>query len=233
MRSILPKVAALVLILGTLVPSLGHARNGAHLILDLRIKLGQTTASNSNWTDAQLLSCLNQGQDYISALGRVVERSDTLAASGIRVAYPDSFLLLRPGAWLWRNGKEVRSIPLISLDSMFNLLSRPSPQLAGNDVYYLADEGTKLVVTPPLNSGDSLLVQFYRRPDTLISTDTTSGECLYPREWEIVLLAAAKVFALEKTRDAAWYDRAVAERDKMVASLYQQTKMKPQLSNVP
>lgn len=221
----------LIVILGTFVPylSTAQAKTGANLILDLRIMLGQTTASNSNWTDAELYKCLNVAQDYITGLGRVVEKSDTLGGGNLRITYPADFLQLRPGVWLWRNGKEVRPLPVVALDSMYKLLARTTQQQAGLDNFYVADEGTKLVVVPKMSSSDSVVVQYYARPDTVDS----ATQCGFEPEWEAVLLVAAKAIALEKTRDAAWYDRAIAERDKMVAALYQQSKFKPQLTNVP
>ena len=216
-------------ILLSLVPYSAQAKTGANLILDLRVMLGQTTASNSNWTDAELYQCLNLAQDYITGIGRVVEKSDTLAGGSLRISYPADYMQLRNGPWLWRNGKEVRPLPVVALDSMYKLLARNSSQVVGLDNYYVADEGSKLIVAPPLSSSDSVVIQYYARPDTLDSTT----ECGFNPEWERVLLVDAKALALQKTRDVNWYDRAIAERDNMVAALYQQTKQKPQLNAVP
>ena len=218
-----------VLILGTLVPNLGHAKTGANLILDLRVMLGQTTASNSNWTDAQLYQCLNLAQDYIVGIGRVVEKSDTLPGTGgLSISYPSDFMQLRPGVWLFKNGKEVRPLPLVALDSMYKLVSYAVAQDAGTNVYYVADEGERLIIVPKLATTDSVVIPYYARPDTLDS----GTQCGFNPEWEAVLLVGAKALALQKTRDLNWYNLAVTERDKMIAALYQQSKNKPQLSNV-
>jgi hypothetical protein len=112
---------------------------------------------------------------------------------------------------------------------VYRLLSRLTTQQAGLDNFYVADEGERLVVVPAPSSSDSVVIQYYARPDTVDS----ATQCGFSAEWEAVLLVAAKAIALEKTRDLNWYDRAIAERDRMVAALYQQTKFKPQLVNVP
>lgn len=205
------------------------AKTGDTLKNDLRIILGQTTSTNSNWTDAQLYRCLNIAQDYIAGIGRVVETTLTIAGGNTRTAYPANFKLLRPGAFLWRNGKINRPLPVIALDSMYRIIANNSPQTVGRDNYYVADEGIDILVYPTTLSNDSIIIQYYAQPAVIDS----GVECGFGLEWEAVLLAAAKAAALEKTRDQAWYDRAVAERDKMVAALYQQTKLKPQLTNVP
>jgi hypothetical protein len=212
-----------------LLPYSVQAKTTDSLVTDLRIMLGQIDSTNSTWTNTELRRCLNLSQDYISGLGRVVEKSDTLAGGNIRITYPSDFKQLRPVPWLWRNGKEVRPLPVIALDSMYKLVSRVVSQAVGLDNFYVADEGTALIVVPPLSSADSVVIQYYAQPSVL------SGvvECGFGPEWEAVLLVGAKAVALEKSRDVGWYDRAIAERDRMIGALYQQTKLKPQLPSVP
>jgi len=218
---------ALILVLFA-VPA--NAKTTDSLITDLRIMLGQTDSTNSNWTNNELRRCLNLSQDYITGLGRVVEKTTTISGNAtLRLTYPTDFKQLRPGVWLWRNGKEVRPLPVIALDSMYRTLGRITAQQAGFDNYYVADEGTRLIVAPALPSTDSVVIQYYAQPAVLSGTT----ECGFGLEWEAVLLVGAKAVALEKTRDVNWYDRAIRERNEMVGALYQQTKLKPQLPGTP
>jgi hypothetical protein len=227
------RLAKLLLFLGStlLLSSSAQAATGDTLLVHLRIRLGQTTAAHSNWTDNQLLACLNMAQDWMAAQGRVVEKLDTIPGSGSLLldSIPSDFIKLKGTAYLWRNGVEVKPIPMVSADSLYRLASRLSTQEVGVDNYWLAEDGQRLSVVPLVNTADSVVISYYAYPTKF---DSANVECDFGPEWEQVLLSAAKAVALEKIESPLW-PAAVAERDKLVAAMYRQQTLKPQLVSVP
>ena len=214
------------LLLVLLLASPCFAVTGATLLSDLRLKLGQTSSTNSNWTDAQLYRCLNMAQDYISSLGRVIEKLDTLPGGVLRTTYPTNFITLRDNAYLWRNGAEVKPIPRVSTDSLARVMDRMTSQSFGVDKYVISEDGNKLIVAPLMNAADSFVVSFYAYADTVDS----ATECEYDPSWEEVLKACAKVIALEKIESPV-LPVAIAERDKLLAALYRSETLKPQMAS--
>lgn len=212
------------LILALCLTSVSFAATGNTLKNDLRIRLGQTAASNSNWTDAQLYRCLNMAQDYIASLGRVIEKKTIYGGGSLRKAAPSLFITLRDNAFLFRNGAEVKPIPRISTDSLSRVMDRMNSQSFGVDKYVIAEEADSLLVAPVMNSLDSFVVTYYAYADTVDS----ASECEYPLAWEQVLLAAAKVIALEKI-DSPVLPLAIQERDKILSALFQSETLHPQL----
>lgn len=202
-----------------------YAVTGATLLSDLRFRLGQTSSSNSNFTDAQLYRCLNMAQDYVVSLGRVIEKLDTLGGGSLRISTPSLFITLRDNGYLWRNGAEVKPIPRVSTDSLAKVMDRMNSQSFGVDKYVISEEGGKLVVAPTLRAEDSFVVSYYAYADTVDS----ASECDFPPEWEEVLRLAAKVIALEKISSPDLMP-AIQERDKLVAALYRSRTLKPQLA---
>lgn len=208
-----------------------HARTGAQLVADLRIMLGQTdsTTGNTNWTNAQLRSCLNMGQDKVSGRGRVIEMETTYAASATTdYAPPSGFITLRGTAYLKRGGVVVKAIPLTSADSVARLGTRLTRQAFGDDNHLIFEDGGKIRVVPPPLTMDSVVVVFFANPAAI---DT--AECEYGDEWEIVLLYEAKMVALEKIRDGDWYALTKQERDTLLSEMYKQTKLRPQMVAIP
>jgi len=207
--------------------SVSIAGSGATLKSDLRLRLGQTSTSNSNWTDAQLYTCLNMAQDYIGSLGRVIEKKTILGGGALRKARPAGFITLRDNAFLFRNGAEVKPIPRISTDSLAKVMDRMTNQSFGVDKYVIAEEAESLLVAPVLNANDSFVVTYYAFADTVDS----SSECEYDQAWEQVLLVAAKVIALEKI-DSPMLPLAIQERDKLLEAMFRSNTLKPQMTAV-
>jgi hypothetical protein len=205
---------------------MAQAATGDTLLVHLRIKLGQTNSSNSNWTDNQLIACMNMAQDWISAQGRAIEKTDTTAGDTVRYTARTDFIKLKGTAWLWRNGQEVKPLPVISADSAYRVFARMGD--LGFDEHYVAEDGGQVMVVPKLSSSDSLVISYYATATKL----TTAGECSYGPEWEQVLLVTAKAIALEKIDSPLW-PAAVQERDKLLAAMYRQQTLKPQLVEVP
>jgi hypothetical protein len=163
-------------------------------------------------------------QDYISSLGRVIEKLDTLGGGSLRITMPSGFITLRDNAYLWRNGTEVKPIPRVSTDSLNKVMDRMTTQSFGSDKYVISEDGGKMMVAPVLNSADSFVVSFYTYADTIDS----ATECEYDASWEEVLKAHAKVLALEKisSQDLPF---AVSERDKLLAALFRSQTLQPQM----
>lgn len=205
------------------------ARDGDSLVADLRILVGQTAPSNSNWTDAQLLQILNMAQDKVSAKGRVIEKDTTLAGGSLRYARPEGFITLRGTAYLVRTGIEIVPIPLVNADSMGRTQLRMTRQASGTDKFVIYEESDDIVVSPPVYVSDSVKVVYYANAQGI--TDT--AECDYEDEWEMVLLYEAKVIAMEKVQNGTWYEKALAERDRLLAQVYAQTRLRPQLVKQP
>jgi len=223
----LKRSLVLALLLGV-IPGLAWAEPTGTLITQLRIRLGQTDSTNSNWTNTELRHCLNMGQRWINAQGRVIEKRGFVAGGAMLRTAPSGYIKMRGTAFLWRNGKPTVPIPLTALDSLPGLLGRISTQMTGRDKYYMIEYNDSIMVLPTTPTGDSILFYYYGEAAKL---DTTT-ECDYDDAWEQVLLVAAKVIALEKIEspDIPFW---VQERDKLVAAMYQQQTLKPQMTSVP
>ena len=215
-----------ILFLGT---SVVQAAVADSLLVNLRLRLGQTTASNSNWTDAQLYKCLNDAQDYISGVGRAIEKDSTYAGDTLRnTTLPSNYLTLKDNSYLWRNGAEIRAIPRVSMDSLNKIMTYITSNNYGRDKYVIAEDGAAILIAPKLNSADSVLVSYYAQGTAL----ATTVECDYGDSWEQVLLLAAKVFALEKISSPEM-QLAIAERDKAIGAMFQSRTLRPQLGGSP
>ena len=197
------------------------------LISDLRIKLGQTTAANSNWTDAQLVRCFQMAQGYISGLGRAIETDDTAAGGSLRIAAPSDFITLKGNSYLWRNGKELRAIPRVSMDSLSKIMDYMTRQSFGTDRYVIAEDGGMILVAPKLSAADSVVISYYGQP-TVFADDATENS--FSTEWEQVLMEAAYVIALQKI-NSPMITLAIGERDKMIAAMFQSRTLRPQLGS--
>lgn len=213
------------LILTTLASAAWGAINTT-LISDLRIKLGQTTAANSNWTDAQLVRCFQMGQGYISGLGRAIESYDTTVGGTFIIATPSDFITLKDNAFLWRNGKRVRAIPRVSMDSLTRLMDYMNSTSFGVDKYVIAEDGGVLMVAPKMHAQDSVIISYYAQP-TAFANDATENS--FTTEWEQVLMEAAYVVALQKI-NSPMLPLAIQERDKMIAAMFQSRTLRPQLA---
>jgi len=211
------------------LPSIAQAAVADSLVVNLRLRLGQTTASNSNWTDAQLYKLLNDAQDYISGIGRAIETDTTYAGDTLRITtLPSDFVTLKDNSYLWRNGAEIRAIPRVSMDSLNKIMVYITTQDYGRDKYVIAEDGSSILVAPKTNGGDSIVVSYYAEGATL----ATGVECGYGKAWEQVLLLAAKAFALEKISSPE-LQLAIAERDKAIAAMFQSRTLRPQLGGSP
>lgn len=209
-----------------------HARTGNDLVVDLRIMLGQTdsTTNNTNWTNDQLRLILNIAQDKVSARGRVIERDTSyLASAGINYTAPSGFITLRGTAYLKRGGITMKPIPLTSADSISRITGRLTRQTMGEDNHLAYEEAGRIKVVPPPLSQDSVQIVFFSNPAAI----TGAAECAYGDEWETILLYEAKMVALEKIRDLDWYAATMKERDTLLAEMYKQTKLRPQLVVIP
>lgn len=207
------------------------ARTGSQLVTDLRIMLGQTDSisGRTNWTNTQLFSILNIAQDKVTARGRVIEKDTVYNGGALRMARPSGFITLRGTAYLMKNNQEVKPIPMTSSDSIYVQQSRMTRQSAGDDTYLIYEESDDIVVSPAAPSAFSVRVVYFANPSAI----TDSAECSYGDEWETVLLYEAKMLALEKIRDESWYVLTAKERDAILAQMYQQTKLRPQLVKGP
>ena len=218
------------------LPSLAFADTGDTLVAHLRIMLGQTTSSNSNWTDNQLYACLNDGQKYIAGVGRALEKDSTYGGGSFRnTTLPSDFMALKDNSYLWRNGEEIRAIPRVSMDSLNTIMTYIKTQDYGRDKFVIAEDGSALLVAPETNSADSIVVSYYAYPhdlDSTITGDTTAAgdpaECGFNDAWEQVLLLTARVIALQKIQGMA-VQEAIAERDKAIAAMFQSRTLRPQL----
>lgn len=194
---------------------------------DLALMLGQPTASgNRNWTDAQLYRMLNMAQDRLSARGRVIEKRSTAVGGTLMFGKPTGFIALRGTASLWRNGQEVRPIKVTGADSSGILLAGFAANKAGADEKVLWLEGDSIKIAPMVKATDSFIVVYYVHATVL----DTNIECDYGLEWEQILLYEAKMIALEKIRDLPWYLATKKERDELLASMYLQVSLQPQLT---
>lgn len=205
------------------------ATTGDTLKNDLRIRLGQTSnvAGQSNWTNAELYRCLNMAQDVIEALGRAVEKQDTLQG-GRLITPPSDFKKLQGTAFSWRNGRAVKPIPLTNLDSASNHLARLTADSKGRETWVIYQDAGRIVVEPGMSSGDSIVISYYASAAKLDS----ATECGFPDEWEQLLLVYAKMIALEKIRDVNWYTLTATERDKLLQTIYASSTLRPQLTKV-
>jgi len=223
-------VRTLAVLLGLLLLPFGAAQAAVadSLVVNLRLRLGQTTASNSNWTDAQLYKLLNDAQDFISGIGRSIETDSTRGGGSLRITAPTNFVALKDNAYLWRNGAEIRAIPRVSMDSLNKIMTYMNTQDYGRDKYVIAEDGGVILVAPALNAADSVVISYYGNGATL----ATGVECGYGNAWEQVLLMAAKAFALEKISSPE-LQLAIAERDKAIAAMFQSRTLRPQLGGSP
>jgi len=209
-----------------IIPSDVWAVADSILVNDLRIKLGQTTASNSSWTDAQLVRCFNMAQGYISGLGRAIETDTTAAGGALRISTPSDFITLKGNAYLWRNGAEIRPIPRVSMDSLNGVMEYMNTASFGIDRYVIAEDAGVVMVAPPLNSADSVRYSFYGRPATFADDGTANSFSL---EWQQALLETAYVIALQKIASPL-LPLAIQERDKLVGAMFQSLTLRPQLA---
>lgn len=198
------------------------------LIARLRIVLGQTTSANSNWTDDQLLTCINMAQDYVTGLGRAIEKTDTIAGGVFSNSEPSDFITLKDNSYLWRNGKMIRAIPRVSMDSLNKVMEYISSQSYGRDRFVIAEDGSAILVAPTTNSADSVVVSYYARAADLDTGDT----CQFDPEWEQVLIMTARVCALQKI-GSPHVPEAIAERDKALTAMFQSQTLRPQLGGAP
>jgi hypothetical protein len=210
------------------LPSIAQAAVADSLVVNLRLRLGQTTVANSNWTDAQLYKILNDAQDYISGIGRSIETDSTRAGGTLRITAPTNFVALKDNSYLWRNGAEIKAIPRVSMDSLNKIMTYMTSADYGRDKYVIAEDGGVILVAPTLNAADSVVISYYGNGATL----ATGVECGYGNAWEQVLLMAAKAFALEKISSPEMAF-AVAERDKAIAAMFQSRTLRPQLGGSP
>jgi hypothetical protein len=211
----------------TIIPASAWATADSVLVNDLRIKLGQTTAANSNWTDAQLVRCFNMAQAYISALGRAIETDTTAGGGALRIATPSDFITLKGNAYLWRNGQEVRPIPKVSMDSLSAFMDYMQKQNFGVDRFVIAEDAGVVMVAPVLSSADSVRYSYYGKPTTFVDDSTTNS---FSDEWQQVLIEAAHVIALQKI-NSPMLPMAIQERDKMISAMFQSLTLRPQLGS--
>lgn len=194
------------------------------LLIKLRIKLGQTDSTNSNWTNTELRYVLNDAQDMVGTHSGGVDTVAYIAGGSARNARPSNFIALKGAAWVWRNGAEVKPVPFKPVDSFYTLIARNDEQIQGHDQHIVAEDGKQIVVFPPLNSADSLLISYYGyparlAPDTASDTGGAVFECDLDAGWEQALLMAAAALAYEKIDDKHWTQYYTAERDKQIAAL--------------
>ena len=212
----------------TALPSIVRAAIADSLVVNLRMRLGQTTASNSNWTDAQLYKNLNDAQDYISGIGRAIETDSTRAGGTLRITAPTNFVALKDNSYLWRNGAEIKAIPRVSMGSLNKIMTYMTSRNYGRDKYVIAEDGGVILVAPTTNSADSIVISYYGDGATL----ATGVECGYGKAWEQALLLAAEVFALKKISSPD-LPLAIQERDKAIGALFQSRTLRPQLGGSP
>jgi len=196
------------------------------LVNDLRIKLGQTTASNSNWTDAQLVRCFNMAQAYVSGLGRAIETSAYSAGGSLRITPPSDFITLKGNAYLWMSGAERKPIPRVSMDSLSKVMDFMSTQTHGDFRYVIAEDAGVIMVAPPLSASDSVRFSYYGQPAEFVDDGTENS---FSTEWEQVLIETAYVIALQKI-NSPMIPLAIQERDKMTAAMFQSLTLRPQLA---
>jgi hypothetical protein len=172
-------------------------------------------------------------QAEISALGRAIEKWDTLAGGSLvldTVSNEDAlndFITLKGSAYLWRNGQEIRGIPKVSMDSLNAFMDYIQTQSFGVDRYVIAEDGGNVMVAPILNSADSVIISYYGRPAAFVDDSTENS---FSDEWEQVLLASAYVIALQKI-NSPMLTFAVSERDKMISAMFQSLTLRPQLGS--
>ncbi len=207
-----------------------NAATGTELSADLQIMLGQTqTEGSRSWTDAQLLSILNMAAKEIAPLGSGRAVVDTLAGGSARLTGLDSnFIALKGTAWLWRNGKEHRTIPYKPIDSFHVLVAANDPQVFGRDKHIITEDGGGVSVWPATVSTDSVLISYYAYPDVIVA----GTEVQFTKAWEQVLLYAAAALAYQKLDDRYWVGFYVAERDKLIAALRALVSRRPAPSGV-
>jgi hypothetical protein len=202
---------------------IGQAANTSTLLIKLRIKLGQTDSTNSNWTNTELRYVLNDAQDMVATHSGGVDTVAYIAGGSARNARPSNFIALKGAAWVWRNGAEVTPVPFKPVDSFYTLIARNDEQNQGHDQHIVAEDGKQIVVFPPLNSADSLLISYYAYParigDSTGDTLTAVWECQLDAGWEQALLMAAAALAYEKIDDKHWTQYYTTERDKQIAAL--------------
>ncbi len=215
------KLIALVVLMA--VPAFGAT--GTELSADLKIMLGQTQAEGSrSWTDAQLLSIFNMAAKEVATLGGGREVIDTLAGGSVRLTGLDSnFIALKGTAWLWRSGKEYRTIPYKPLDSFHVLIAANDPQVQGRDRYIITEDGGGIAIFPAPPSTDSVLISYSAYPDVIVA----GTEIQFTKGWEQVLLYAAASLAYQKLDDRFWVQFYVSERDKLIATLRSVTSRRP------
>jgi hypothetical protein len=167
-------------------------------------------------------------QGYITGLGRAIEKLDTLSASGLIMEVPSDsdVVLLKDNSYLWRNGQEVRPIPRVSMDSLNKFMDYMNTQTYGVDRYVVAQDGGIVMVAPPLNTADSVVLSYYGRPATFAHDGT---EVSFTDEWEQVLREVAYVIALQKISSPR-LPLAIQERDKMIAAMFRSQTLRPQLA---
>ena len=221
------RCALLTILSSLLLVGSALAEPDSVLVDDLRIKLGQTTATNSNWTEAQLVRCFQMGQGYISGLGRAIEAYDTIVGGTFEIATPSDFITLKDNAFLWRNGQRIRAIPRVSMDSLSKFMDYMQTQNFGVDRFVVAEDGGVLMVAPVLNAADSILISYYGQPAAFVDDATENS---FSTEWEQVLLEAAYVIALQKI-NSPMLPLAIQERDKMIAAMFQSRTLRPQLGS--
>lgn len=205
-----------------------NAEDGDTLVYDVRLLLGQTdsTSTYTSISNANIRRNLKMSLGEITAEGLAVQ-ADTFYTGGSESnALPSNFYALAGPGILMRNGAYVNVVPVVGPDSLYRMGTRPTIENMGFDNHVMLNMGNRIWFLPAVNSNDSIKVTYYKRPSLTVDT----SEVAVDDEWERVAVYNAAAMAYANRQDWNGYDRMIARRNELLATLRAVRTIKPTVS---